>query len=82
MFGALNWYPTHLQMQATLRSAGAQHMKATDYKIFVDAFNDGTILKPHDAGYVITGLSLGTPPSLSGQFVGWDNEECRDFWRK
>ncbi|OJA09385.1 hypothetical protein AZE42_06822 [Rhizopogon vesiculosus] len=69
-------------MQANLRSEGAQHMTATDYKMFIDAFNDGTLVNPYDVGYVIAGLSLGAPPSLSGQFVRWDNEECKEFWRK
>jgi len=69
-------------MQAILRSAGAPHMTATDHKMFVDAYNEGTLVNPHDVGYVIAGLSLGAHPSLSGQFVRWDNEECSEFWRK
>lgn len=69
-------------MQAVLRDAGAQYMKATDHKSFVDAYNEGTLVNPHDVGYVIAALSLRAPLSLTGQFVKWDNEECREFRRK
>lgn len=69
-------------MQAVLRDAGAQHMKATDHKSFVDAYNEGALVNPHDVGYVIAALSLRAPLSLTGQFVRWDNEECREFRRK
>jgi hypothetical protein len=69
-------------MQGILRSTGAQHMTSTDHKMFVDAFNEGTLVNPYDVGYVIAGLSLGAPLSLSGQFVRWDDEVCREFWRK
>jgi len=57
-------------------------MRPTDHKIFIDAFNDGTLVNPHDVGYVIAGLSLRAPLSLSGQFVSWDTESCREFRRK
>ncbi|KAG1730681.1 uncharacterized protein EDB91DRAFT_1059275 [Suillus paluster] len=69
-------------MQTILRDSGAAHMTATDHKNFVDAFNEGILVNPHDVGYVIAGLSLRAPLSLSGQFVRWDNEECKDFRRK
>jgi hypothetical protein len=57
-------------------------MKATDHKNFVDAYNEGALVNPHDVGYVIAALSLRAPLSLTGQFVRWDNEECREFRRK
>ncbi|KAG1871621.1 hypothetical protein F4604DRAFT_1769108 [Suillus subluteus] len=69
-------------MQAVLRDTGAQHMKATDHKNFIDAYNKGILVNPHDVGYVIAALSLRAPLSLTGQFVKWDNEECREFRRK
>lgn len=69
-------------MQAILRDAGVQHMKATDHKDFVDAYNEGALVNPHDVGYVIAALSLRAPLALTGQFVKWDNEECREFRRK
>ncbi|KAG0706628.1 hypothetical protein DFH29DRAFT_900532 [Suillus ampliporus] len=68
-------------MQAILRDSAA-HMTETDHKSFVDAFNEGILVNPHDVGYVIAGLSLRAPLSLSGQFVRWDQEECKEFRRK
>ncbi|KAG2141040.1 hypothetical protein DEU56DRAFT_885581 [Suillus clintonianus] len=70
------------QMQTILRDAGAQHMKAADHQSFVDAYNEGALVNPYDVGYVIAALSVRAPLSLSGQFVRWDNEECREFQRK
>ncbi|KAG2037571.1 hypothetical protein BDR03DRAFT_956957 [Suillus americanus] len=69
-------------MQAVLRNTGAQHMKATDHKSFVDAYNKGILVNPHDVGYVIAALSLRAPLSLTGQFMNWNSEECREFQRK
>ncbi|KAH7887678.1 hypothetical protein F5I97DRAFT_2010812 [Phlebopus sp. FC_14] len=68
-------------MQASLRSSGAAHMTEADHKIFVDAYEKGTLVKPHDVGYVIAGLALRAPISLSGSFVRWDSEECKEFRR-
>ncbi|KAH7920162.1 short-chain dehydrogenase [Leucogyrophana mollusca] len=69
-------------MQGKLRESGAPHMTDKDHQIFVDAYEQGTLVKPYDVGYVIAGLSLGAPLSLSGQFVRWDEEECKDFRRR
>ncbi|KAH7914189.1 hypothetical protein BJ138DRAFT_1133540 [Hygrophoropsis aurantiaca] len=68
-------------MQGILRDSGAAHMAEADHQIFVDAYEQGTLVNPYDVGYVIAGLSLGAPLSLSGKFVRWDTDECKDFRR-
>jgi hypothetical protein len=65
-------------MQETIRSSGAPlgvelHMK------FVQAHAQGKLVTPEDAGHVIAALALKAPKSLSGRFVSWDSEECKDF---
>lgn len=56
-------------------------MKDEDHKIFIKAHADGKLVKPEDAGHVIAALSLRAPKSLSGQFVSWDSDDCKDFRR-
>jgi len=46
---------------------------------FVLAYANGKLVKPEDCGHVIAALSLKAPKTLSGQFVSWDSEECREF---
>lgn len=69
------------QMQATLRAIGSQHMNPDQHSMFVKTFNDGKLVKPEDCGHVIAALSLGAPKSLSGHFVSWDSDECKEFRR-
>lgn len=68
-------------MQALLRREGAPHMDKADHKIFIDAYNEGTLVKPEDVAFVIAGLSLSAPLMLSGSFVRWDGQECKGFHR-
>ncbi|KAL4076054.1 hypothetical protein J3A83DRAFT_4088848, partial [Scleroderma citrinum] len=68
-------------MQTRLRSEGATHMDETDLKIFIDAYQQRTLVKPDDVGFVIAALSLRAPQSLSGTFVRWDGPECKQFHR-
>ncbi|KAH0839864.1 hypothetical protein J3R83DRAFT_815 [Lanmaoa asiatica] len=69
-------------MQEALRTTGTPHMNASDLKIFLDAHRDGTLVKPSDVGYVIASLSLCAPLSLSGSFVRYNDEHCKEFARK
>ncbi|KAL4081686.1 hypothetical protein V8B97DRAFT_2001832 [Scleroderma yunnanense] len=66
-------------MQTRLRSEGATHMDETDLKIFIDAYQQRTLVKPDDVGFVIAALSLRAPQSLSGTFVRWDGPESRQY---
>ena len=69
-------------MQVTLREIGPQHIPAKEMQRFIDVFTEGKLVKPEDSGHVIAALSLKAPKSLSGQFISWDGEECKDFRRK
>ncbi|KAF9226540.1 NAD(P)-binding protein [Gyrodon lividus] len=69
-------------MQETLRSAGAAHMDESDHNIFIDAYREGTLVKPFDVAYVIANLSLHASSSLSGSFVRYNDEHCKEFGRK
>ncbi|KII95116.1 hypothetical protein PLICRDRAFT_202634 [Plicaturopsis crispa FD-325 SS-3] len=69
-------------MQLALREIGGSHMTETDYNKFLRVHAEGKLVKPEDAGHVIAALSLQASPSLSGQFVSWDSEQCKDYRRK
>jgi hypothetical protein len=66
-------------MQTQLRSTGETLMKKADYDRFVAAYAEGRLVKPDDCGHVIAALSILAPKGLSGQFVSWDAEECKQF---
>lgn len=68
-------------MQATVRSSGDK-MHPTDLKSFTDMHGNGKLVNPDDVGYVIASLSLSAPKALSGQFVSWDSEDCREHRRR
>jgi len=69
------------QMQTQLRELGATALEDKVHKMFVDLHTSKKLSKPEDAGYVIAALSLKAPKSISGQFVSWDSEECKEFRR-
>ncbi|KIJ70033.1 hypothetical protein HYDPIDRAFT_104715 [Hydnomerulius pinastri MD-312] len=69
-------------MQEALRAKGAGYMDEVDHKIFRDAFEQGTLVDPNDVGYVIANLSLNAHNTLSGLFVRFNDENCKDFGRK
>ncbi|KAI5124922.1 hypothetical protein M0805_007350 [Coniferiporia weirii] len=68
-------------MQETLRTVGPAHLRRDDMNRFVKAHSEGTLVKPDDVGHVVASLSLAAPKALSGMFVSWDSEECKDFRR-
>ena len=55
-------------MQATLRSQGKDTMAKAAYDSFVQGYETGTLLKPHQPGNVIARLLAKPPKNLSGQF--------------
>jgi hypothetical protein len=69
-------------MQAQIRSAEvATQMDANERRKFVNAHIDSKLIKPEDVGHVIAALSIHAPKKLSGQYVTWDGEECREFMK-
>ena len=69
-------------MQAHLRSKGRSVMPADAAQKFVDAYEKGELVDPYDAGHVAAALALRAPQSLSGQFVNWAGDECKEFRRQ
>jgi len=67
-------------MQSRLRDEGGAHMTERSHAVFVQAHVEGKLLKPEDPGHVLAALSINAPKSLSGEFVSWNSEECKDFW--
>ncbi|KAF8872870.1 short-chain dehydrogenase [Infundibulicybe gibba] len=66
-------------MNVTVRRVGNPHMTETDYNNFVRLYTEGKLLKSESPGHVIAALGLRAPKSLSGQFISWDSEECKEF---
>ncbi|KAF5344072.1 hypothetical protein D9758_008871 [Tetrapyrgos nigripes] len=65
-------------MQKEIRESGATHM-GDGHANFVRLHKDGLLLKPEESGHVLASLALKAPKSLSGQYVSWDAEECKEF---
>jgi len=68
-------------MQSEIREHGGVHMAPNVHQSFIQEKKDGLLLKPEDPGHVIAVLALNGPQSLSGEFVNWDDERCREFRR-
>jgi len=69
-------------MQATLRAVGGEQMLPEEFERFTKLYETSGLVKPEDCGYVIASLALSAPKELSGKFVSWDGDECKDFRRK
>ena len=68
-------------MQRNIRDTGGVHMAADVHKSFIREKEEGLLTKPEDPGHVIAALALNGPQSLSGEFISWDDERCREFRR-
>jgi len=66
-------------MQGGLREFGGLHMANDFHQSLIREKTEGRLLKPEQPGYVIAALSLHAPESLSGEFVNWDDERCREL---
>ena len=69
----------NLQMQAVLRDSGGLHMATADHQNFLRLYAERKLAMPGDPGHVIAALSLRAPKKLSGQFVSWDSDDCKEF---
>jgi hypothetical protein len=69
-------------MQAALREKGLNTMKSSEYSRFTEAHDEGTLLSPEVPAFVIASLALQAKPSLSGSFVSWDSDECREYRKR
>ena len=68
-------------MQGEIRVFGGAHMGFDVHESFVREKREGLLLKPEDPGHVIAALALHAPQSLSGEFISWEDERCREFKR-
>jgi NAD(P)-dependent dehydrogenase (short-subunit alcohol dehydrogenase family) len=60
------------EMQAILRAQGKDTMAKAQYDTFVEAFEQGTLLKPEQPGNVIAGFVAEPSKELSGKSVKYD----------
>lgn len=68
-------------MQAQIRQLqGTDRMHPDDINMFMQAYDGGKLVDPMDSGHVLAALAVNAPKELSGKFVSWDSEECREFW--
>lgn len=68
-------------MQAQIRQLqGSDKMHPSDVNKFVQEYDEGKLVDPMEAGHVLAALALGAPKEMTGKFVSWDSEECREFW--
>ncbi|KAI0307148.1 NAD-P-binding protein [Multifurca ochricompacta] len=65
-------------MQGAIRELGGVHMSAGVHDGFVREKREGLLLKPEDPGRVIARLIVNAPESLSGEFINWDDERCKE----
>jgi NAD(P)-dependent dehydrogenase (short-subunit alcohol dehydrogenase family) len=63
------------EMQAVLRAQGKDTMAKAQYDTFVEAFEQGTLLKPEQPGNVIAGFVAEPSKELSGKSVNWNSPE-------
>lgn len=54
-------------MQAVLRASGKDTMNKAQYETFVEAFEQGKLLKPEQPGHVVARFVAGPQKDLSGQ---------------
>lgn len=68
-------------MQTTIRDSDPSILGADTHAGFVRVHSEGKLVRPEDSGYVIAALALKATKDLSGQFVGWNEEECKPYRR-
>ncbi|THV08468.1 NAD(P)-binding protein [Dendrothele bispora CBS 962.96] len=66
-------------MQTSIREKGAPHMGSEGHGGFIRLHQDGKLLKPELPSHVIASLALKGPKTLSGQFISWDDDVCKEF---
>lgn len=55
-------------------------MRPEDVASFVASYDEGKLVNPFESGHVIAALAIRAPEEMSGKFVSWDSEECKEFW--
>ena len=65
------------QMQEFIRIKGPSVIGEQHIQKFIQAYEEGKLVKPEDAGHVIASLSLKAPRSLTGRFINWNGDGCK-----
>ncbi|KAG5985892.1 hypothetical protein E4U54_005745 [Claviceps lovelessii] len=66
-------------MQAQIRSAGKDTMDKTQFDDFVNAFEQGQLLKPEQPGHVMARVVVDPIKELSGQNLRWNSPELASY---
>ncbi|KAL7800160.1 hypothetical protein V8C37DRAFT_7995 [Trichoderma ceciliae] len=66
-------------MQAALRLKGKDTMDEKQYQSFVDAFEQGALLKPEQPGTVMAKFVANPSHVLSGQYLAWNSPELAAY---
>ncbi|KAM0252816.1 hypothetical protein ACHAQJ_007555 [Trichoderma viride] len=66
-------------MQATLRLKGKDTMDKTQHQSFVDAFEQGALLRPEQPGTVIAKFVADPSREVSGKYLSWNSPELAAY---
>ncbi|KJZ74856.1 hypothetical protein HIM_05765 [Hirsutella minnesotensis 3608] len=66
-------------MQGVLRASGKESMDKAQYDSFVEAYQQGKLLKPEQPGHVIARFAAQPSKELSGKFLIWNGPELASY---
>ncbi|KAM4063732.1 short chain dehydrogenase [Hirsutella rhossiliensis] len=66
-------------MQSVIRAAGKEVMDKAQYDNFVDAYQQGKLLKPEQPGHVVAKFVARPRKDLSGNFLNWNSPELAAY---
>ncbi|KAG8415915.1 hypothetical protein J3459_013974 [Metarhizium acridum] len=66
-------------MQVQIRSSGQQSMDKAQYDTFIEAFEQGKLLKPEQPGNVIAKFVASPQRELSGKDLSWNSAELASY---
>ncbi|KAH9943474.1 short-chain dehydrogenase [Epithele typhae] len=70
-------------MQEQIRNRGGEAGMPPEFLgVFTGAYETGKLVDPYDAGHVVAALALRAPQSISGDFVDWSGDACKEFRRQ
>ena len=71
-----------LKMASAILSPSSTALLSTKHKEFLQGIADrGEMVKPENVGFCIANLALHAGKDMSGAFVAWSDEQCKEFRR-
>ncbi|CAJ0548874.1 Ff.00g024870.m01.CDS01 [Fusarium sp. VM40] len=67
------------EMQGVIRAEGKESMNKAQYDSFVDAKEQGILLKPEQPGHVMAKFVADPLKDLSGKFFSWNSPEVKAY---